>query len=397
MKNEIKNRVSEYRQEMVEMVCDLISIPTPNPPGDFYVECVNYLSNRLTEWDIDFELIQITENANSGIAILGEYGSGGSGFHFHGHYDVVPAQSNEQYQPLVKNEKIYGSGSSDMKGGLVSMLYAIRVIKETNPDLRGKLTFSIVPDEETGGELGTAYLFEKEILPMGTIGMLMPEATSSKIWNANKGAYTIRVNIKGKSTHAALENSGINAFEKMINIVKSYIELNKTIKIRKTQLNISPDSAKRSVMVLGGRSGSGYNFNVVPGKAFFTIDRRFNPEETLDEVREELIKVIDEYKKLGVEIDIDVMQEGDSSITEMDNPLTIVLKESIEDVRGEIPAFELCPGICEIRFFNDAGIPAFAYGPGLLEVSHGPEEFVKIDDIVDCAVVYAKTALGILT
>ena len=66
-------------------------------------------------------------------------------------------------------------------------------------------------------------------------------------------------------------------------------------------------------------------------------------------------------------------------------------------VTGKIPSFELCPGLCEIRFFNKKGMPAYAFGPGLLEVSHGPDEYVNISDVLSCAEVYTLTAIRLLS
>jgi acetylornithine deacetylase/succinyl-diaminopimelate desuccinylase-like protein len=79
-----------------------------------------------------------------------------------------------------------------------------------------------------------------------------------------------------------------------------------------------------------------------------------------------------------------------------DSPAGAALAQSIEDIKGRPARFEMCPGLLEIRFYAEGGIPAFAYGPGLLTVSHGPHEFVPIEAIVDCAAVYALTAARIL-
>jgi acetylornithine deacetylase/succinyl-diaminopimelate desuccinylase-like protein len=280
-----------------------------------------------------------------------------------------------------------------MKSGLVVLLYALRIINECKVDLKEKITFSIVPDEETGGTLGTKYLFDNGILPMSKRGMLMPEPTSGVIWNANKGALTCKVTIKGKTAHVALEQQGGNAFEKMLEIAGELREFKKKVMKRKTSLPVSPPEASRSVMLMGGESGSGANFNVVPEEAFFTIDRRFNPEENLDTVRQELFDIINKYKNKNIGVEIEIIQEGESSETDTENKMASALKQSIFEVTGKEPAFGLCPGVCEIRFFNKQGIPAYAYGPGLLEVSHGSEEYVRIQDMLDCTKIYALSVI----
>ena len=223
--------------------------------------------------------------------------------------------------------------------------------------------------------------------------MLMPEPTSGVVWNANKGALTYRITIKGKPAHVALEHTGDNAFEKMMGIARSLFELRKAVQRRKTSLAVEPRQANRSAMLIGGESGSGVNFNVVPDKAFFTVDRRLNPEENLDDARAELMEVFNEHTKKGVDLDVELLQEGESSTADPASSLALALTHSVKNITGEEAVFELCPGLCEIRFFNGRHIPAYAYGPGILEVSHGPEEYVRIRDVLDCAAIYALTAL----
>ena len=73
-----------------------------------------------------------------------------------------------------------------------------------------------------------------------------------------------------------------------------------------------------------------------------------------------------------------------------------VLSGHIGSVTGKEPAFEMCPGLLETRFYAARGMPAFAYGPGLLTVSHGPNEFVPIGNIAQCALIYALTGAEML-
>ena len=87
---------------------------------------------------------------------------------------------------------------------------------------------------------------------------------------------------------------------------------------------------------------------------------------------------------------------GAKLVTEGEAYLARALAESIVDVTGERAAFEPCPGLLEIRFYAERGVPALAYGPGILAVSHGPQEFVKIGRMVECAKIYALTALRVL-
>ena len=394
---EIRKKIEEYRSSLIDMLSDIVAIPTINPPGQSYKECVEYLSRKLKDWDIDHNIISVPKEDYTRFSVVGFIGEGKDSLHLHAHYDVVPADSLDQFNPCLQGHRLYGRGSSDMKSGLVSMLLALHLIKESRVKLKGKITFSIVPDEETGGDLGTKCLMESGRLARANLGMLMPEPTSGVIWNANKGALTYKVTIKGKSVHVGLEHQGINAFEGMIKVAHSLLDLKEDIQRRKTRLPIKPAQANRSVMLIGGKSGSGFNFNVVPAKAYFTIDRRLNPEERIGEAKKELMDVLEEQNKMGVEMEIELLQEGEPSAAHPETRLATALKKSIADVTGKAPAFELCPGLCEIRFFNKRGIPAYAYGPGLLEVSHGPEEYVKISDVMSCTEVFVLTVLRLMS
>lgn len=397
LEEELRNKVSEWREEVVAVLSDLISFPTINPPGESYKECVDYLAAKLKSWGIDHRLVTVPNGKNPRFSLLGEHGQGNRKLHFHGHFDVVPAQSSSQFKPEVRGDLLYGRGSSDMKGGLAAMLFALRAVKECGKKLSGCLSFSLVPDEETGGRLGTQYLLESGLVPELSQGMLMPEPTSGVIWNANRGALTCRITVSGKYAHVGLEHEGVNAFEAMVEIARSMLKLKEVVKKRKTSMAVRNASARSSVMLIGGEAGSGVSFNAVPEKAFFTIDRRINPEETLEAAKKELLEVLEKYKKKGIKVEAEVLQEGEPSAADTRSPLAEALKDAVLNVTGKAPVFELCPGLCEIRFFNNRGVPAYAFGPGLLQVSHGPVEYIKISEVLNCVYIYALTAVKLLT
>jgi acetylornithine deacetylase/succinyl-diaminopimelate desuccinylase family protein len=354
------------------------------------------LSKRLKEWRITHDVLPVSEGKHPRFCILGGIGEGQEGLHFHGHYDVVPAHADAQFDPQVRNERLYGRGSSDMKSGLVAILYMLRYFQNYPIELNGRISFSFVPDEESGSLLGTQHLLQSGLLLRPSLGMLMPEPTSGVVWYANKGALTYRVEIGGKPAHVALEHQGENAFESMTGVVQSLLELKKAINKRKTTFPVNPTEANRSVMLIGGEAGSGINFNVVPDRAFFTVDRRFNPEEELQNTKQELMQIFDAAKRQGIRIKTDLLQEGESSQADPRSSLAVALRDTVGEVTGTCPPFELCPGLCEIRFFNRLGIPAYAYGPGILEISHGPNEYVSIPDVLSCTEVFIRVCLRLL-
>jgi succinyl-diaminopimelate desuccinylase len=154
-----------------------------------------------------------------------------------------------------------------MKSGLASMLYAAVALQRLRVPLDGRVGLVFVPDEETGGQRGSGFLAATKRLGTGGIGMLTPEPTSGVVWNANRGALTVRVTVHGREAHVGLLHQGHNAFEDAVRVVTSLQRLARRIARRRTRFRVTPDAARRSLMLIGGRVEAGSNFNVVPADA----------------------------------------------------------------------------------------------------------------------------------
>jgi len=369
------------RDGMVDLTRDLIAIPSENPPGMHYHDALELLRSRLEALGFDDTRIE-------GDCIVSFAGSGTRTVYFSGHYDVVPAQRRDQFTPRLHGKTIVGRGSSDMKSGLAAMTYAARALRELRLLENGRVGLVFVPDEETAGPRGSRYLAARELLGADGVGMLTPEPTGGVVWNANRGAITLRVTARGKTAHVGRQHEGVNAFEGMLIVAQALQELKHEVERHTTAFHIAPDIARRSILMLGGRAEGGTNFNAVPDECWFTVDRRLNPEEDFEVEKQRLFDVIDRARGPAT---IEVIQEGRASGSDENGSLGRALAESIVEVTGRPARFELCPGLLEIRFYAERGVPAFAYGPGLLTVSHGPDEFVPIDRIVECSQVYALT------
>lgn len=284
-----------------------------------------------------------------------------------------------------------------MKLGLASMLYATYLLKKLKASLRGRIGLCFVADEETGGQGGSRYLDQIGFLGQNAIGMLTPEPTSGVIWNANRGAITLRVSVRGKAAHVGLQHQGVNAFELMLRVAADLQSLKAEVEKRKTSYRLLPEAAAYSILMLGGRVEGGTNFNVVPAECTFTVERRFNPEEDLDTEKARLFALFERHQRQGIKIGVEVLQEGHSSSVSKDHRVATVLAEAVQTVTGGRPAIEMCPGILETRWYARRGIPAFAYGPGCLEVAHGPNEAIEVERIYQHTVIYALTAARLLS
>lgn len=386
-----------HKKAILAFSRDLIRIASENPPGNCYRDCIDRISKEMDELGLTHDVIETPGYSHCPrYNLLGFYGNDKPTLYFHGHYDVVPAQNRGQFIPQVKGGRLYGRGSADMKSGLAAMIYSTHLLKELNIPLQGRIGLCIVADEETGGHGGSQYLDEMGLLGQDAIAMLTPEPTSGVIWNANRGAVTLKLTVRGKPAHVGLQHQGINAFDHMIQVATALQALKAEVEKHKTGYRIVPDAAAHSILMLGGRVEGGTNFNVVPETCMFTLERRFNPEEDLETEKAKLFALLEKFRQQGIKLEIDIIQEGHSSGVSEDHPVARAIAETIRTVTGEYPAFEMCPGILETRWYARKGIPAFAYGPGFLELAHGPNESVKIEHIYQHTLLYALVAARLL-
>ena len=213
----MKRALDDDREAMQQLLAALVAVPSENPPATGYAPCVELLVSTLEQLAIPYEMISIPSPPEAPrTAIRAWLGTGTPVLYFHGHYDVVPAQSPSQFAPRLEGDTLFGRGSSDMKSGLVAMLYAARALQRADVSLNGRLELLFVPDEETGGTYGSGALAAGGRLGTDGIGMLLPEPTSGVVWNANRGAITLEISVKGRAAHVGLQHQGINAVERAL-------------------------------------------------------------------------------------------------------------------------------------------------------------------------------------
>jgi acetylornithine deacetylase/succinyl-diaminopimelate desuccinylase family protein len=397
----LRRAVAKMSGEMAAFLSELVAVPTENPPGRSYEAGLQVVARHLRKLGFESRIEPVPDGGRDPehprFWLSSDWGEGEKAVYFHGHIDVVPAQDPSQFEPKVTEDTIFGRGSTDMKGGLVSMVYAVKALADAGLSPKGRIALRVVPDEETGGASGSNALSELGLLFGDDAGaMLTAEPTGGIVWNASRGALTYRVRVRGRSSHVGLQYRGANAFERSFGLIRALEAIKEDVETRSTRFPLEPEEARRSILMMGGEVQGGQNFNVVPPSFSFTLDRRMNPEEDFDEEKKRLLGAFESARAQGVDLDIECIQEARPAGVSSDHPAALALADVIEEVEGKRPRLELCPGILEIRFYAERGIPAFAYGPGLLSVAHGPNEFVKRRDLEQCAVVYALAALRLL-
>jgi succinyl-diaminopimelate desuccinylase len=392
---DVRDWLKSRTDEMAELLEKLVAVDTENPPGRGLGQCGRVLRDAMERLGLSPEVIELapTGQLEEPCIVRGVVGDGARTVYYHGHFDVVPAQTPGQFRPERRDGKIIGRGTADMKGGLVSMLYGAAAAQQLGLLVNGRIVFHFVCDEETGSVVGSGHLREAGLIDHEALAMVTAEPTGGVVWHANRGAITLRVNVRGREAHVGQAHLGINAFERMIRVAEPLGSLARELLKERTAFPMDSDAARGSMLVVGGSTGAGANFNVVPGSAWFSVDRRFNPEEQLDEEVDRLTDTINEAAaRSGADVTIDVLQCAPSAGTDETHPAAVTLAQCIAEVEGSAPTFEMCPGVLETRWYAQLGIPAFAYGAGRLDVSHGSEEFIDEAAMGRCAAVYALFA-----
>lgn len=375
---------------IVEFARELIAIPTENPPGREYPACVERIVAECEALGLEHDVVDTGEHGVVRRAVVAAAGDEGPLLYLHGHYDVVPAFDAEQFRPRVEGGRLIGRGAADMKGGVAAILHAARPAAERGARIR----VVIVPDEETGGRLGAERLGALGVLDPSAAGAVLAEPTWGTIWHACRGAFTLRVRLRGRAAHVGLHYDGRNAFAAAVELARALDPLGRALRERRSALAFAAGDARaaESIMLVGGLARGGTNFNIVPAEFELTIDRRPNPEEDYEQAKRELLDALEAARPPGVELEWDVLQDARSASTPPDDPLPRALAAAVERVTGAAPGLTCCPGALETRVYGALGIPAVAFGPGPIEQMHGPDEEVPVAHLEAAAQIYVETA-----
>lgn len=385
----VRRAVAARRDEMIQLLVDFCSIPAQNPPGSYLKESQAWIGQTLNRYGISYESHDTSPTGTEHRVIIGSIGNSGPMMYLHGHYDVVPAFSTDQFSPAVREGAVFGRGASDMKGGLVAMLIGALVHRDLGG--LGRIRLVYVPDEETGGASGSERMAERGLIDTeGCVGAIVGEPSFPVLWYAARGAFTVKVTVHGRPAHVGLHYTGVNAFEQAHQLIGQLLEYRNKISTHKTELKIEPEAARGSIMLIGGIASGGTNFNIVPDQFSFTIDRRPNPDEDYTAACWELLDLLDTFAK-NHDLTVDILQDVLPSRTAEDAPLIQTLQAAVLDTSDRKVSVSMCPGCLETRIYSNLNIPSVAFGPGPLAEMHTPTEHVPIDNLLEAAAVYAIT------
>jgi acetylornithine deacetylase len=308
-----------------------------------------------------------------------------------GHMDVVPVGNEDLWSDgpwsgVIRDGKIYGRGSCDMKGGLVAGLIAITALLKAAYIPNGSVWIQSVIGEESGGA-GTLAAVMRGYRADGAIVL---EPTRMAICPVGAGAATFRIKLQGRAAHGAMRQEGVSAVEKFYVLLSAVQELERSrhlkfqhplykqqelvspISIGKVQAGDWPSTVPETLIAEG-------RFGILPGENISSARKEF--ESAIRNAAEK-----DDWLRNNIPVVEWFEGQFESTQTDLDSAIVKQLKETHNEVHHKEPQVHGVPYGSDLRFFtNDAKMSGVLYGPGDVRVAHALNEFVPIDEVIAVA------------
>lgn len=415
---DLKEVLVEHRDEYIQKLADLVAIDTHDlghgiaggleKKGQEYMKTLfadmgadSIVEDQMEEAVIQ-ECLRKYNEGNLGHNYDGRYnvyatfkGNGGRSIMFNSHIDTMPAGNEADWktpphEPTIRDGRLYGLGSADMKAGLLASTLAVKLLKDAGYELPGDVTITSVCDEEGGGN-GSMQAAMHGIRADGVVNC---EGTSGELILAHMGFVFFRVEFEGKANHSGAKWLGVSAIEKAMKVINALSEMEHTWLLTYRHPLLPAPNLNIGV-IHGGTAGS-----TVAGDCYFETCIHYLPRQmSYDMVVKEFTDTV-----MGVAAYDPWMKDHPPKITmyqaggafEMDTEHMFVnaFREAFRHSKGTPVRTVGSPAGCDSRIWrNIAECPTIQFGPGNLEQCHSPNEYVELDAYLDCILIYARLIL----
>ena len=407
--------VDEAADEAVAFAADLIRIPTVNPPGDLYEDCARLIGATLhaCRFDVEYHPAEGRPEHTARHPRINVVGTRRGlrdrpVVHLNGHFDVVPAGAGWTTDPFsgaVRDGRLWGRGACDMKAGLAAAVFAAEAIRRAGVDLTGTVEVSGTVDEESGGFAGVAWLAHHGRLSKDrTDYVIIPEPLYvDRICIGHRGVYWFEVETAGRIAHGSMPFHGVNAIDHMgIVLERMRRDLQPRLAARTTDMPVVPDGARHATLningVNGGQAVDGIQTPCVADRCRTVFDRRFLLEEGFDAAKAEIVELLE-----GITRDVPDFKYALRDLmivhptrTPDGSPVIGALDRALRKVLGR-SGLVASPGTYDHKHVaRIAGVPhCVAYGPGILDLAHQPDEYCDVADLIAATKVIALALLDL--
>ena len=396
--------LGQHEDDAVVLTEELIAAPSPNLPGDETAP-VAVMQTWLRHYGLPAGKVLALEPHRPNLIVQIDGARPGPHLALCGHLDTKPVGEaasewrTDPFVPTTIGDRMYGLGSTDMKGACAAMLVAGAAYASVADQLSGSLSLVFTADEEYGSKFGAHYLTQIGAIEADSIILGEPSGVLED-WDAirivSRGFSGFRVAVYGTQTHSSTSDTlpTVNAVEAMARLMVGF---RRELKLRYPEHPLCP---KGPTINIGVKAFGGYGYGVIPGNAEFWTDVRTVPDMTFEEFREDVANALArvEPELHGATYDFSFPENLRwTPATELkpDHPAVVASVRAAEAVLGEAPPLSAFPGATDACAFHViGGIPTLAgFGPGQLPLAHGPNEWVSVTSLKQAARMYALTAI----
>jgi succinyl-diaminopimelate desuccinylase len=400
--------IDQHFDEEVRFLQALVQVPTDTPPGN-NAPHAERTAELLQGFGFEAEKhavpeAEVRDYGMQSITNLivrrpyGQAGDGGRTIALNAHGDVVPpgeGWTRDPYGAEIVDGKMYGRATAVSKSDFASFTFAVRALEAVARPSKGAVELHFTYDEEFGGELGPGWLLKKGLTQPD---LMIAAGFSYEVVTAHNGCLQMEVTVNGKMAHAAVPDTGVDALQGAVQILKALYAQNTAYK----QITSKVAGIKHPYLNVGRIEG-GTNTNVVPGKVVFKLDRRMIPEENPATVEADIRRVIAEAAagQPGITVEIKRLLLANSMKPLAGNaPLVSAIQRHGEALFGQpVPAMGT-PLYTDVRLYGEAGIPGVIYGAGPRTVleSHAKraDERLDLEDLRRATKVIARALSDLL-
>lgn len=406
----INNIIDSKRDEIIKFALECVKIPSETPPGDETL-IADFIIKKANLWLLGSPQI-IAKKKNRPSLIFNIKGiKKGKKLILSAHMDTKPLgdilswKSINPNMPQIKEGKLYGRGSTDMKGALAGMFAAAYAIKISNIPFSGDLSLLFTADEEGGCSFGAKYIAKKG-LEADAIVIGEPSGEEKNFENislACRGSLVGKIVFYGTQMHSSISDRG-GCINPSIELAKVLLEfatnLKNNLHYKNHRLYPLGPTINPGVLLEGG-----VFYGIIPGIVSFGFDIRVLPGMTFEKLKNDIEKFLTDLMAKDKNLNAELVFEKPPMIiwtppAEIDenHPIVESCISSAKKILGYEPKKVGVPFTTEAGFFdNYLNIPTISsFGPGFIKLAHGPDEYVEVQSIIDSAKIYALTALDYL-
>ncbi len=396
--------LAEREGEVIALTSALVAAPSPNLPGDETAPAA-VIKRALAHYGLPAARVLAEQPHRPNLIVRIDGARPGPHLALCGHLDTKPVGEaaaewrTDPFSPTIEGDRLFGLGSTDMKGACAAMVLAGAAFARVADRAAGSLSLIFTADEEYGSHFGASYLVRTNAVEADAI-LLGEPAGVHEDWEAirviSRGFSGFRVIVGGTQTHSSISDQmpTVNAVEAMAHVLVAF---RRELRLRYPEHPLCPSGP---TVNLGVKALGGVGYGVLPGHAEFWCDIRTTPGMTQEALAEDVDAALERIRPLvpGAEISWEFNPDlAWMAPTEVvpDYPMVRAVERAAADVLGEAPPLAAFPGATDAwPFHGQGGIPTLAaFGPGLLPLAHGPNEWVSILSLQQAPRIFVDAAI----